>query len=75
MPHRRDVEPGVKLELLRKVRQMHREHDDVWQALGAFRLKMMLGHPERTITKAIHRLRLSLRLGVGGNQLVVAVTP
>ena len=75
VPHRRDVEAGVKFQPLRQVRQVHGQQDDVRQALGALWLKVMLGHPERAIAQTIHRLRLNFRLVMGGDQLVVAVAP
>ena len=75
VPHRRDVKAGVEFQPFREVRQMHRQQDDVGQALGAFRLKVVLGHPERAIAQAVHRLRLGFGLVVRGDELVVAVVP
>ena len=75
MPHRRDIEAGMELQPLREVRQMHRQHNDIWQAFGAFRLEMVLRHPERPIPQPVHRLRLGLGLVVSGDELLVAVMP
>ena len=46
----------------RHVRQVHRHHQDVGDALVAFMLEVVFGHPERVVAQAVHQLRHGLRL-------------
>src|ERR1700722_16309066 len=74
VPHRRDVEPGADLQVLRDMRQMQRHQQNVRDALGAFALKMMLGHPERVEPETVHRASHLLSFGKRGGQMIVVVT-
>ena len=58
---------------LRQVRQVQRHHQHVGDALGAFGLEVVFGHPERAVAQAIERLGGDFRLVQGGGQLFVRV--
>ena len=61
MPHRRDVEAAADLEVLGHMRQVQRHQQHVGDALGAFRLEVVLRHPEGAVAQAIHQLGHRLR--------------
>ena len=56
VPHRHDVEAAADLQVLRDAAQMHRHHQEVRDQLRAFRLEMVLGHPERVVAALVHAL-------------------
>ena len=56
MPHGRDVEAAADPELLGEVRQVHRQHQDVRDALVALVLEVVLGQPERVVAELVHHL-------------------
>jgi hypothetical protein len=75
MPHRHDVEAASDLQVLGDAAQMHRHHQEVGDALGAFALEMMLGHPEAVVAEAVHQLGHVLGLAQRGGQMPVVVAP
>src|SRR5262245_35664173 len=56
MPHRHDVEAAADFEMLGDATEVHRHHEDVWDQLSAFRLEVVLSHPERVVIALIHAL-------------------
>ena len=68
MPHRRDVEAAADPQVPGEMRQVQRHHQHVGDALGAFRLEVVLGHPERAVAEPIHQLRHGLGLAQRGGQ-------
>jgi len=57
VPHRGDVEAAADIDVFRDMRQVQRHQQHVGNALGAFALEVMLGHPEGVVAEAIHLLR------------------
>ena len=55
------------------MRQVHREHQDVGDALVAFALEVVLGEPERVEAEAVHRLRDRLGRVEHADQLLVRI--
>ena len=74
MPHRRDVKPAAEHEVLRKAGEVLCEHEDVWYALVALGLKVVLCHPKGIKAGAVHDFGNRLRLIVGGDQVLVGKT-
>jgi hypothetical protein len=54
MPHRYDVEAAADPEVLRDAAQMHRHHQHIRDQFRAFRLEMVLGHPEGVAAALVH---------------------
>src|SRR5256885_13044792 len=54
---------AAELDVLRQMREVQCRHQDVGNALVAFALKMMLGHPEGVVADPVHQPghRLGLR--------------
>ncbi len=75
MPHRRDVEAAADIETPGEVGEVQRHHHDVGDALVAFALEMMLGHPEGVVAETVHELRHALRLVEDGGELLVRIAP
>ncbi len=71
MPHRRDVEAAADLHVFGHVGQVQRHHQHVGDALGAFALEVMFGHPEGGVAEAVHLLRDGLGFAEGGGQMGV----
>ena len=53
------------------MRQMHRQHQDVRDALVAFALEMVLGQPEHVVAAAVHELGDRGGLVEDGHELLV----
>ena len=68
VPHRRDVEAAADLDALRHMRQVQRRHQHVRDALVAFVLEMVLGHPEGVVAEPVHQLRHRLGLVEDGRR-------
>ena len=75
VPHRGDVKAAADFELLGHVRQMDRHHQDVWQALVAFVLEMMLGEPQGLVAEAVHAFRDRLGLFIDAGEMLVGIAP
>jgi hypothetical protein len=73
VPHRRDVKAAAELDPLGHRGEMHRRHQDVGDALHAFVLEMVFGHPERIVADPVHQLRHRLRLVEHARQVLVGV--
>ena len=71
VPHRGDVEAAAELDVPGQVCQVQRRHQDIGDALVAFVLEMMLGHPEGVVAQPIHQLRHRLGLVEDRRQLFV----
>ena len=56
MPHRHDIESAAEAQVLRHPAQVHRHHQQIRDQFCAFRLEMVLGHPERVVAALIHAL-------------------
>ena len=56
------------------MRQVQRHHQHVRDALVAFALEMVLGHPERVVAEPVHQLRHRLRLVEDGGEMLVGET-
>jgi hypothetical protein len=56
MPHRHDVEAAADLDVLGDAAQAHRHHQHIEDQFGAFRLEMMLSHPEGIVAALVHAL-------------------
>ncbi len=63
VPGRYDIEAATEAELLCQVGEMHRQHQDVGDALVAFSLEMVLGEPERVVAECVHATGHGLGLG------------
>jgi len=75
MPHRRDVEAAADLDLLGDVRQVHRRHEEIRQALVALVLEVVLGQPDRVVAQLVHRPGDGVRLREHRRQVLVPVAP
>ena len=75
MPHRCDVEAAADPQPLCDMRQMHRAHQDVRQALVAFGLEMVLGQPQRVVAELVHHLGDRFGLVEDRGELVVRIAP
>ena len=53
--HRGDVKAAAQLDVLRQVGRVQRHQQDVEDALGAFQLEVVFGHPECAVSQAIQR--------------------
>src|SRR5437667_7859219 len=73
MPHRRDVEAAADLEALRDMREVHRLHQEIRDALVALDLEMVLGQPERVVAMLVARARQRFGLGEDADQVLVRV--
>ena len=73
VPHRTDVEAAADPQPLRHVREMHRHHQDVRDALVAFVLEVVFGKPERVVAEPVHALRDGLGLGEHRHEVLVRV--
>jgi hypothetical protein len=73
MPHGTDVEAAADLELLRHVREMHTQHQDIRDALVAFVLEVMLSEPQGVVTEPVHRLGERFTLREHCRELLVGV--
>jgi hypothetical protein len=71
VPHRADIESAADFELPRYMREVQRHHQHIGDALVAFTLEMMLGHPERVVAHPVHELGHCLRLVEHGDQVLV----
>jgi hypothetical protein len=71
VPHRGDIEAAAELQTLGDVGEVERRHQDIRDALVAFVLKMVLGHPERIVADAIHQLGHRLGLVENAGELFV----
>src|SRR5437867_4484247 len=56
MPHRDHVERAAELEPLRLRGEPQRELDQVWEALVALVLEVVLGRPQRVVAEGVHLL-------------------
>jgi hypothetical protein len=56
VPHRHDVEAAADAQVLRHPAQVHRHHQQIRDQLRAFRLEMVLGHPEGVVAALVHPL-------------------
>src|SRR6516162_4454073 len=54
---------------------MHGAHQNVWQALIAFVLEMVLGKPQRVVAALVHHLGDRFGLVEDRGELVVRITP
>jgi len=75
MPHGRDVEAAADLDVLRAVREVHAHQDVVGDALGAFALEMVLGHPEAVVAELIHQHGHRLGLGQRARKMRIRIAP
>ena len=75
VPHRRDVETAADLEVLRAVREVQRHQEIVGNALRAFALEVMLGHPEAVVAEAVHELGHGLGLAQRRRQVRIREAP
>ena len=73
VPHGDDVECRAELEVLGVGRQMGTQQSQVGDALVAFPLKVVLGHPQTMKTRVVHLLGQSHGVVVGLGQLLVTV--
>ena len=53
--------------------QLHRQQNDIRQRFRAFRLEMVLGHPQRAVPELVHEACLGFGLGKTGQQDVVGI--
>ena len=75
MPHRGDIEPAAELDSLGQVRQVDAQLHYVGDALVAFRLEVVLGHPEHVVAELVHEDAHRLRLVEHGGEALVGVEP
>ncbi len=75
VPHRHDVEAAADFEPLGHLGQMHRQHQDVRNALVALVLKMMLGEPQRVVAEPVHLFGDRLGLFEDAGQMLVRIAP
>jgi hypothetical protein len=75
VPHRRDVEAATDAQLLRRMRQMHRHHQQVRDALVAFVLEVVLGQPQRVPAHGVHPARHRFGLLEDRGELLVGIAP
>ena len=75
MPHRGNVEATAKAQSFGHMSQMQGEHQDVWNALVAFVLEVMLSRPEGMVAQPIHDLRHGLGFVKDGDEMFVGKAP
>lgn len=75
MPHGSDVEAAAKFDIFGQVGQVDVQHDQVRDALVAFRLEMVLGHPHGVEAIIIQGLRDGFGLAENGHQVIVVEFP
>jgi hypothetical protein len=73
MPHRHDIEAAADLEVPGLVDQVHRHHQQVGDALGAFGLEMVFRHPEGVVAQPVHLLCVCDSFVQCTRQLVVGI--
>jgi hypothetical protein len=73
MPHRHHVEAAADLEVPGLVDQVHRQHQQVGDALGAFGLEMVFRHPEGVVAQPVHLLGVGDRLVQCTSELLVGI--
>jgi hypothetical protein len=71
MPHRGNVEPTADVDPPGDVGEVDCRHQHIGDALVAFVLKMVFGHPESVVAGPIHQLRHRLSLVEDGGQMFV----
>ena len=73
MPHGGDVEATAEAQPLSDVSQMYDEHQQVGDALVAFGLEVVLGHPESVVAVLVQGLRDGHAFVKSGGEILVGV--
>ena len=74
MPHGRDIEAATELEVLGEVGEVDVHHQEIGQALVAFRLEVVFGHPHRVVAVPVHGGGDGLSLFENRGEMIIAET-